>query len=445
MIRTPRLQLFNYQTFLIVILFAPLMGFFLYAIFVESSLFVILAISLTFDLVFLILLRQNLSYHLSQIQIQVEDVQERINLVEADITREENMIHSFARKVSDASQLKSLMEKLSLCLTMEDTTRTLSLEISQMFGSEDTTMILYLFHSKTGELGVLASRKGQMRVNLKSNNGDEFDQWVIKTMQPLLIEDTKSDYRFDPDRVIVDDARPIRALISVPFTSGNKVLGILRVDSPQARYFAMEDLRFLTAIGDLGAVAIESAQLYEHVQELAMRDGLTDLYLRRYLMEQIPQEVNRHQDSRQNLSFLMIDLDYFKQYNDKYGHMAGDIVLRTLAILLKSHFVNPRDLICRYGGEEFCVLLPDCSKDQALELAETFRRAMEAQDIILRRKKTRVTISVGVATFPVDAVDSEALILAADQALYQAKAKGRNRVVSAPPAATSGRNPECGA
>lgn len=443
MTRTPKIQSFNYQFFFIAVLVVPLLGFFIYATYVETSLFIFLAVGPLLSLGYLIPLRQKLSRQLAQVQIQVQDINERINLVEAEIQHEMKAIDSFEGKIVDSSQLKGLTEKLSMCLTLEDTTKTLSSEISKMFGSEDTTMILYLFHSRTGELGILASQKGQMRGNIKLKKGDEFDQWVIKTMQPLLIEDTKSDYRFDSDKITTEDSRSIRSLIGVPFTSGNKVLGILRVDSPKPRYFAMEDLRFLTTIGDLGAVAIENAQLYEHVQELAIRDGLTDLYLRRYLMERLPEEVIRHARNRHELSFIMLDLDHFKQYNDKYGHMAGDIVLRTLALILKNHFVNPGDLVCRYGGEEFCVLLPDCPGKQAVELAEALRRKVEEQDIILRRNKTRVTISAGVAVFPRDAADKDELILAADKALYQAKSKGRNCVVPAgplPPARRTGKD-----
>jgi diguanylate cyclase (GGDEF)-like protein len=440
--RTPKTQSFNYQFFFVAILVIPLLGFFFYATYVETSFFGFIAAGSLLSLAYLVPLRQKLSSHLARVQIQVQDINERINLVEAEIKREVKAIDSFEGKIVDSSQLKGLTEKLSMCLTLEDTTGTLSSEISKMFGSEDTTMILYLFHSRTGELGIMASQKGQMRVNIKLKKGDEFDQWVIKTMQPLLIEDARSDYRFDPDKIMTEDSRSIRSLISVPFTSGNKVLGILRVDSPRPHYFAMEDLRFLTTIGDLGAVAIENAQLYEHVQELAIRDGLTDLYLRRYLMERLPEELIRHARNRHELSFIMLDLDRFKQYNDKYGHMAGDIVVRTLALILKGHFVNPGDLICRYGGEEFCVLLPDCPGKRAVELAEDFRKKVEGQDIILRRNKTRVTVSIGVAVFPKDAADKDGLILAADKALYQAKSKGRNCVVAAgplPPARRTGK------
>ena len=133
----------------------------------------------------------------------------------------------------------------------------------------------------------------------------------------------------------------------------------------------------------------------------------------------------------QELSFLMVDLDKFKHYNDSFGHMAGDIVLKTLAQILEEHFSRPGDLACRYGGEEFCVFLPDCPKPRALQLANDLRKKIEAREIILRRQKTHVTVSIGVAAFPKDASGRDDLILKADEALYQAKETGRNKVCGA--------------
>ena len=257
-----------------------------------------------------------------------------------------------------------------------------------------------------------------------------FDQWIVKTMHPLLIEDPQSDFRFDMDQVKLEESRLIRSLIGVPLMVGDKALGILRVDSPKGNHFTTEDLRFLSTIGSLGAIAIENAQLFERVEDLAIKDSLTGLYLRRHLLERMGEEISRGLRREKELSFLMIDLDHFKAYNDRFGHVAGDIVLRTVALILADHFREPGDLVCRYGGEEFCVLLPDCSKQKAISLAEKLRERIERQTIILRRQKTQMTVSIGVAAFPKDAKMQDELIHAADQAMYQAKKMGRNKVCS---------------
>lgn len=413
------------------ILSFPLLGFFLFSIYYDQHFFVYLAVCFLACTIYLFYVRSKLVKKFATDELRVRDIEEQVNLLKASIISEEIVIESYKAKIVNSSQLKGLTERLSLCLYLEDTSKVLSSEVNKLFGDEDTTVILYLFHSRTGELGLSSSQKGQMRVNIKSKQGDIYDQWLIKTMQPLSIEDTNSDYRFDMEKVKQDDSRNIRSLISTPLMIGKKSLGILRVDSTKVHKFGTEDLRFLQTIGDLGAVAIENAQLFERVEKLAIRDSLTELYLRKYLFDRIPEEIGRHLKSGAKLSFIMIDLDYFKKYNDEYGHTAGDIVLRTVSMLLSELFNQPGNLVCRYGGEEFCVLLPDCGKEEALELANKIRRKVASQEIVLRRKKTRVTMSLGVSTFPDDATTKDDLVQKADQALYKAKEAGRNRVCAA--------------
>ena len=187
----------------------------------------------------------------------------------------------------------------------------------------------------------------------------------------------------------------------------------------------------MTTIGDMGAIALENAQLYERIEDLAVRDSLTGLFLRRHLLDNLSQEINRQARRKRPLSFIMIDLDHFKKYNDTFGHTAGDIVLRTVGLVLDNMFSDPGNFVCRYGGEEFSVLLPDCSKKEAVKIADDLRKKIEKQSVILRRKKTKITASMGVATFPEDAQIKDDLIQQADAALYKAKKKGRNRVCSA--------------
>ncbi|VAX36931.1 hypothetical protein MNBD_UNCLBAC01-1830 [hydrothermal vent metagenome] len=412
-------------------LFGLLIFFFLGAVFIDFNIFIFLGAGLLVLIFYLIRLHHHLSDKKNESGLKMEKHHEKINLLVSEIEQKELAIQSFREKIINFKQLKGVTECLSLCLHPEETSSVLSKEVNSLFGDEETTVILYLFHSKTGELGISSSQKGQMRVNIKSKKGDIFDRWVVKGMQSLVVKDTRSDYRFDADKVVTDDDRPIRSLVSVPLMVGNKALGILRVDSPRENRFSMEDLRFLTTIGDLGALAIENAQLYERVEQLAIRDGLTGLYLRKYFLDRVPMEISRQLRHDSSLSFLMIDLDKFKRYNDKFGHVAGDIVLRTVSMVLANFFKEPGDLVCRYGGEEFSVLLPDCSKEKAMVLARQVRKKIEAQNIILRREKTHVTISIGVASYPKDGHNLEELIYRADMALYRAKNNGRNRVEAA--------------
>jgi len=147
-------------------------------------------------------------------------------------------------------------------------------------------------------------------------------------------------------------------------------------------------------------VALENVQLYERVEDLAIHDSLTGLFLRRHFLERLSQELARAMSSNAELSLLLMDLDKFKHYNDTYGHSAGDIVLKTVSMIMSYMFDRPGNMVCRYGGEEFAVLLPDCRRAQALELAEELRKKIEAQAIILRREKTNITASIGRCHVP---------------------------------------------
>lgn len=431
MTERPKKPSSNFCFFLVVILLLFLVVFFVFAIVSAVSFFLYLSLGLMAILLYLFPLRRQLNRRHAEIVLQSQNLEEKRNLLEAEIREEKSLIESLREKIVRYGELKVLTERLSLCLSLNDTSQTLSEQVNGLFRHDHRTVILYLLNSQTGELGLVASYRGETRVNIKAKKGDLFEQSVLRTLQRLLIEDTHSDFRFDGEKAADSETRTIRSLMSVPLMVGNKVLGVLRMDSPREKNFTTEDLRFLTTIADLGAVALENAQLYERVEQLAIKDSLTGLYLRRYLLERLAIEVSRQMRRKGELSFLMLDLDKFKQYNDKFGHVAGDIVLRTVAMILVDFFRQAGDLICRYGGEEFCVLLPDCPRAKALALAEELRRKIAEQSIVLRREKTHMTVSIGVASFPADAINPKELIHKADMALYQAKEKGRNQVVAA--------------
>jgi len=177
------------------------------------------------------------------------------------------------------------------------------------------------------------------------------------------------------------------------------------------------------------ALELGKVELYEQVEELSIIDGLTGVYLRRYLMERLEEEVDRAKRLGLTFAVGMIDIDNFKKCNDTYGHLVGDAVLKEVADRL-SVSVREVDMIARYGGEEFCVVLPETTKDLALSVAERLRKAVECDNIKAFDESISTTISVGIATFPEDAKDVDSLIEMADRSLYRAKRQGRNRVVT---------------
>jgi len=176
------------------------------------------------------------------------------------------------------------------------------------------------------------------------------------------------------------------------------------------------------------ALAYRRIKLYKEVETLAITDALTGTYTRRYFLERFEEEVRRAQARKTRLSFLMLDVDHFKKVNDQYGHLAGDEVLKQVGVVLREG-VREIDIAGRYGGEEFCVVLPDTDGQGALLVAERIRKAVEARTIKAYDASLRITISIGISSFPSDGKQLEELIDKADWSLYRAKSQGRNRVV----------------
>ncbi|RTL53090.1 MAG: diguanylate cyclase [Rhodocyclaceae bacterium] len=175
---------------------------------------------------------------------------------------------------------------------------------------------------------------------------------------------------------------------------------------------------------------VEIQELQQQLQEQAVRDSLTGLYNRRYLAETLDRELARARRQGHPLSLLLIDLDHFKELNDNHGHRAGDAVLKAVAELLRMD-IRSADLACRYGGEEFLIVLPGMGLDKAEEKAESWRQSIEGHLFKVREETLRITASFGVAVYPEHGRDPDQLIHAADTALYEAKRQGRNRVICA--------------
>lgn len=175
------------------------------------------------------------------------------------------------------------------------------------------------------------------------------------------------------------------------------------------------------------ALALRRIRLYKDVENMAITDGLTGLHTRRHFMERFEEEFARSKLRGLALSFLMVDIDHFKRINDKHGHLVGDQVLREVGRLLVQS-TREIDIAGRFGGEEFCVILPDTDQERALLVAERIRQAFCEQKVRAYDAVLDVTISIGVATFPDDAHQKEKLLDKADRALYRAKNLGRNRV-----------------
>jgi two-component system, cell cycle response regulator len=197
--------------------------------------------------------------------------------------------------------------------------------------------------------------------------------------------------------------------------------------------FSGEELRARLFAGErIVAVQQQLLSAREALREQAIRDALTGLFNRRYLEEALERELRRAEHGAEPLSVLMLDIDHFKRFNDTHGHAAGDALLRQLGALLEAR-TRREDVPCRYGGEEFVIILPGAPLDVALRRADNLRQTVRQAKVEWEGKCLGiVTVSAGVACFPQHGTDGKALLAAADQALYRAKHEGRDRVVVYP-------------
>ena len=283
---------------------------------------------------------------------------------------------------------------------------------------------MFLSDTDTGHLSLCTSKGFSGEVKTKAKGGELFDHWILRNRQSLMIADTHKDFRFDIKKI--SEIQDVRSLIASPLIHEGKIIGTLRVNSSEPGAFNTDELRLLDAIATLGSSAISNAILFQKTEELAIRDSLTGIYVRRYFLERLEEEHKRSLLTNAPLTLLMCDLDYFKQCNDRYGHGVGDLILtRTAELFL--HEVK-HGLVGRYGGEEFVVLLPNMNILEGRALAEFLRASIEKMGVVVRRETIPVTISIGVASIPDDTLDPEELIRISDIRLYEAKKKGRNRI-----------------
>jgi diguanylate cyclase (GGDEF)-like protein len=185
----------------------------------------------------------------------------------------------------------------------------------------------------------------------------------------------------------------------------------------------------ITARNELGKLAVTFNSMADKLEDIATRDGLTNLLNKKAILQILDSELTRARRHETTLSLMMLDLDYFKKINDTYGHQAGDAVLVTASGLIEK-YVRGIDFVGRYGGEEIIIVLPDTSETESVEIAERIRRCLASTPIAVSESKfVNVTVSIGIAMFPNDGIDQEDLLKNADLAMYQAKGAGRNQVV----------------
>ncbi|MBI3332709.1 MAG: sensor domain-containing diguanylate cyclase [Candidatus Omnitrophica bacterium] len=360
-------------------------------------------------------------------RIGEEHLSEEINTLEGELGHLEEVSVGLLERLNRYQKLQQISNAFSASLSPDELIQWISGVTGEIIRGADL-VLLYLVDPKNLVLELKSVWRRAGNLSIKTKTGDPFDLWVMRQGQPLLVEEPSADFRF-PEGSAQRLGRPLGSLVAVPLLSEIRSLGVLRVESASPPPLGAEELRLVRIIGDLASLALENSRLFQRMEELAITDDLTGLFVRKHFQKRLEEEIARARNLKAPLSLLLIDIDRFKGYNDTFGHSAGDKLLKQLAQML-IRMLRVGEVAARFGGEEFVCLLPGVEAAEAAEQAEAIRRQVEDTPIELRRSLTRSSVSIGVAGFPQDGWAGEELLQAADQRLYRAKASGRNRVCS---------------
>ncbi len=370
--------------------------------------------------------------------------------IKQDITERKRTEEDLSKRSDQISTLNKVMRSLSSTLDLSKVLDMILHEIQQVIPYDSASIWL----CKDDDLEVIAAHgfpnsEELIGTSYKLSSTDNPNTKVIRTRMPLIEADVNTNYNIPHEGAL--GWYKNRGWMGVPMIIGDRVVGMLAFDKNMPDFYTQEQSQFALTFAAQAALAIENARLYSDAQkelverieaeekllklqkeleEQAIRDSLTGLYNRRFLDETLSRELSRAERDKYSVSVVMLDLDHFKMFNDTYGHDVGDMMLKQLGKLLSSQ-VRAGDIACRFGGEEFVVVMPKASLSVAKQRANDWRAKFESQVLIHGGEVLSATLSAGVAVYPLHGTTSDEIIRKADQAMYAAKAAGRNLVNTA--------------
>jgi len=368
-----------------------------------------------------------------QLHLEIQEREAFQEALEQANEKLRGLVQESEQRNRDISLLNELGDLLQACQSREEAYAALAQYASQLFPG-DTGGLFVLNPSRN--LLQEASRWGEAPLGEEIFAPD--DCWAFRRGEAHRVQGSPTGLRCRH----LASAPPLGDHLCIPMIAQGETLGLLYLQSHLCFLLPGSDLagehhagakeRLALALAKQLSMALGSLDLRESLQHQAIRDPLTGLFNRRYMEESLEREISRVQRRGLPLGMVMIDLDHFKQFNDTHGHKAGDAMLAAVANLVKSQ-VRREDIVCRYGGEELLLILPEVAWEAAFQRAELLRKLVSQLRIdYLGMVLSPLTASFGVAAFPEHALDWEDLIRAADSAMYRAKMEGRNRVEGPP-------------
>ncbi len=359
-------------------------------------------------------------------ELSIEEISEECNILQNQYKKNKE------KNISYKSELEK-MEKMSITAFLlgsstdeKETADHLVNEAVQIMGVEKALFSKY--NSDDNKFYVF-TETGYKNINNKLT--DTVDDWIKDSKLPVLINNVKMETKINVRRF--SDFSSAASIIAAPIQVAGEVYGVLRVEHENPGHFTNENLRVLDYISDISSIVFENLYYLRRIEDLARTDGITGLYVHRYMIEKLQDEIQRYYDNNIDISMVMLDIDDFKYYNDTYGHQFGDSILVRIARIIKES-IREVDFPVRYGGDEFIIILPRTDIEGAKTLAERLLKKARSTDLKLLSgdikydEKKLLTVSLGAGIFKKSYKDHTNFIDKIDMALYRAKHDGKDRI-----------------
>jgi diguanylate cyclase (GGDEF)-like protein len=342
-----------------------------------------------------------------------------------------------SRRVPLSRQLRRATQRLAVLTDIVKTANsileprkvieTIMTRVQQLIPSEAWSMLMVDEEKQELTFELALGEKGKDVSGFRVKIGEGIAGWVAQTGKPTIVNNAAKDPRF-ARRFDTETQFRTRSILCAPLISRGRTIGVVQVINRRGGRFTQTDLDMLMTMVEPCAIAIENAILFQRTEQLTITDDLTKLFNSRYLNVYIGREIKRCKRHGIPLSIIFLDLDGFKSVNDMHGHLAGSRTLTEVGGIL-AEAVRESDILARYGGDEFVVVLPETPPAGALVIAERIRRAIAAHPFLREEGlEARISASFGIASYPDHALTPEGLIQKADQAMYRVKEKDKNGI-----------------
>jgi diguanylate cyclase (GGDEF)-like protein len=331
----------------------------------------------------------------------------------------------------EVSVFHELGKALTSSLQLDQVLRTIMEKINEVLHPDTWSLLLMDTEKQELYFEIATGEGAEALKDVRIKLGQGIAGWVAQTGEVVVVPDTRTDSRFFAQ---VDDKTKMqtRSIVAVPVRFREQCLGVIElINCVGPEGFSARELALLEALADYAAIAIENARHVQRIHELTITDDCTTLYNARHLNFMLDTEIYRSHRYSYEFSIIFIDLDHFKAVNDTHGHLTGSKLLGEIGNMIKNN-CRLIDFAFRYGGDEFVLLLPQTSKENACRVARRLHALMKNTAWLKDEGlNVRITASVGVASFPVDSADKAGLLHLADEAMYLVKNTTRDRVAAA--------------